>query len=61
MHTAEIVIITSVDGDRLAELPAALDEVLDFLASDGLIGGSAGWAIYPTNLTIPGQMTLPGV
>lgn len=61
MAPMEIVIITTVDTRRLAEFPAALGSVLDFLASVGLIGDEAGWAVYPTSLTDPNQMTLPGL
>lgn len=61
MEPMEIVIITNVNTRRLAEFPAALGAVLDFLASLGLIGDEAGWAAYPTALVDPNQMTLPGL
>lgn len=61
MEPMEIVIITTVNTRRLAEFPAALGATLDFLAGLGLIGDEAGWAVYPTALVDPNQMTLPGL
>lgn len=42
----EIVILTELDPDRLADFAAAMRATLDVWADAGLIGDVASWAVY---------------